>query len=284
MNENPPENPQQTQANSDKLKPQQLMDMILLEARAYTIKYTAARKREERDIKQKTQDQINDTVRLLELDDGHSKEYTDNLTERITILKENIQLKLDNDEIEKTRKYMAKRNLKAETPTKTFCNQVKKSKKKAKLQCLLQERKLTLEEQNSNPQQKQYTEITCQHKIKAQVKEFYGRLYYFQPTNPDKEEIIHAIGAQNIKTLNTHELENTEKDITMAEIEFCLQKTRNNIAPGSSGFSGAFYKAFWPELKHIVHLAINFIYHDNELPESLRFGIVHIIPKGQKAL
>ena len=65
MKENPPENPQQTQANSDKLKPQQLMDMILLDARAYTIKYTAARKKEERDIKQKTQDQLNDTVRLL---------------------------------------------------------------------------------------------------------------------------------------------------------------------------------------------------------------------------
>ena len=74
----------------------------------------------------------------------------------------------------------------------------------------------------------------------------------------------------------------TLREITMAEIEFVLQKTRNNIAPGSSGFSGAFYKAFWPELKHTVHLAINSIYYDNELPESLRFGIVHIIPKGQK--
>ena len=55
----------------------------------------------------------------------------------------------------------------------------------------------------------------------------------------------------------------------MTEIEFCLQKTRNNIASGTSGFSGAFYKAFWPELKHTVHLAINSIYYDNELPESL---------------
>ena len=49
-------------------------------------------------------------------------------------------------EWKKTRKYMAKRNLEAETPTKSFCNQVNKSKKKVKLQCLLQERKLTPEE------------------------------------------------------------------------------------------------------------------------------------------
>ena len=77
---------------------------------------------------------------------------------------------------------------------------------KVKLQCLLQDLKLTPEEQNTNPQQKQYTEIFCRHKIKAQVKEFYGRLYNFQPTNPYKDQIIYAIGLDNIKTLNLHEL------------------------------------------------------------------------------
>ena len=106
---------------------------------------------------------------MLELDDRQNKEYTVDLTERITTLKENIQIKMDNGEIKKTRKYIAKRNLEAETPTKSFCNQVNKSKKKVKLQCLLQERKLTPEEQIRNPQQKQHTEIFCQHKIKAQV-------------------------------------------------------------------------------------------------------------------
>ena len=53
--------------------------MMLLDVRAYTIKYTATRRREENDIKQQKQDQLNDTVRLLELDDGQNKEYTDDL-------------------------------------------------------------------------------------------------------------------------------------------------------------------------------------------------------------
>ena len=35
-------------------------------------------------------------------------------------------------------------------------------------------------------------------------------------------------------------------------------------------------------MKYIVHKTINSIYDDNELPDSLRFGIVNIIPKGQK--
>ena len=35
-------------------------------------------------------------------------------------------------------------------------------------------------------------------------------------------------------------------------------------------------------MKYIVHKTISSIYDDNELPDSLRFGIVNIIPKGQK--
>ena len=74
---------------------------------------------------------------------------------------------MEAEECERTQKFMAKRNLEAETPTKAFCNQVRKAKNRAKLQCLLQERQPTAEEQNANPLRKQYNEITCQHKIKA---------------------------------------------------------------------------------------------------------------------
>ncbi len=38
------------------------------------------------------------------------------------------------------------------------------------------------------------------------------------------------------------ELEKTERAISMSEISFCLGKTCDNIAPGSTGFTGAFYK------------------------------------------
>ena len=50
--ENPPQNNNPLHPHDpNKLKPQQLMDMILLDARAYTIKYTATRRREENNIK-----------------------------------------------------------------------------------------------------------------------------------------------------------------------------------------------------------------------------------------
>ena len=125
-------------------------------------------------------------MRTLELDNEHNKEYTDNLTDRIKILKDNIQLKLDTEEAEKTRKYMAKRNLEAETPTKSFHSQVKKAKKKVKLQCLLQERNFTQAEQESNPHQKQYTEIFCQKKSKHKLENFMADFITFNPQTPTK--------------------------------------------------------------------------------------------------
>ena len=121
---------------------------------------------------------------------------------------------------------------------------MKNSKKKVKLHCLLQECNLTPEELIENPNQKQYTEVLCQDKIKDQVIDFYAKLYYQKPTGPDKDEILRHIGAENVNTITQNELEDTEKSLSMAEIGFCLKKTKNNIVPGSLGFTGAFIKPF----------------------------------------
>ena len=64
------------------------------------------------------------------------------------------------------------------------------------------------------------------------------------------------------------------------KLNFAWKKTENNIAPGSSGFTGALYKAFWSTLKTLVFKTINAIFVSNQLPSSLRFGIGNIIPKG----
>ena len=90
---------------------------------------------------------------------------------------ETLQARIDYDEQESAKKYMAKRNLEAETPSKNVCNQIKKSKQKAKLTCLMQERDPTPEELIDNPTQKQYEEIFSQVKIKDHVKNFYSALY-----------------------------------------------------------------------------------------------------------
>merc|ERR1712082_477536 len=68
----------------------------------------------------------------------------------------------------------------------------------------------------------------------------------------------------------------------MEELATCLAKTRNNVAPGSSGFTGAFYKVFWSDLKRLVLATIHEIFDNNTLPASQRYGIVTIVLKAGK--
>ena len=72
--------------------------------------------------------------------------------------------------------------------------------------------------------------------------------------------------------------------ITMTELTHCLSKTRNNTAPGASGFTGSFYKVFWSKIKFLVLQAVHEIHKNNVLPPSQRYGVVTIIPKADKDL
>ena len=117
-----------------------------------------------------TQQTLDDTVRLLELDTGHYETTTQELTDNVNTLEQKIRAQIDYEDQETARPYLANRNLEAESPTKKICDKVKKFHKKEKLTCLLQERKLTAHELQADPTQKQYEEIFSQDKIKDHIK------------------------------------------------------------------------------------------------------------------
>ncbi len=48
------------------------------------------------------------------------------------------------------------------------------------------------------------------------------------------------------------------------------------------GFTGAFYKVFWIDLRSLVLMTIHYIFDDKTLPVSQRYGIVSIFPKAGK--
>ena len=113
--------------------------MVLVDARAYSIKFVATRQKVENEQKQELNNRLEDAVRLLELDKGQNKDHTNELMDNVNTLKNTIQARNEFEEEEKARKYMAQKNLEAETPTKALCNQMSKAKKRTKLTCLLQE-------------------------------------------------------------------------------------------------------------------------------------------------
>ena len=159
------------------LVPQLLMDMILCDTLAYSIKFVATRKKQDNAEKVKQQLELDDAVAILEADDGQDLDHTNALMDKVKTLSDAIQAQMDHDEQEAARRFLAKRKLEAETPTKNLCNQVKKSKQKTKLTCLLQERELTPQEFSKHPIQVQYEEIHSQAKIKAKAKDFSTKRY-----------------------------------------------------------------------------------------------------------
>ena len=70
--------------------------------------------------------------------------------------------------------------------------------------------------------------------------------------------------------------------ISVEELTTHLKKIKNNVSPGSTGFTNEFFKFFWVDIKHFVTRAINYSYELGQLSVTQRLGIVTIIPKGDK--
>ena len=68
-------------------------------------------------------------------------------------------------------------------------------------------------------------------------------LYRKEETVIQKEDILKMTG--QVKKISEADKENLEKKITREEVSKTLKNTRNNVAPGVCGFTGAFYKVFW---------------------------------------
>ena len=80
------------------------------------------------------------------------------------------------------------------------------------------------------------------------MRKFYWNLYQEDEKVIDKEEILRNIA--QVKKVCTEDKARMDKKITEDEVSNTLKNTRNNVAPGSEGFGGNFYKVFWKFLKN----------------------------------
>ena len=113
-----------------------------------------------------------------------------------------------------------------------------------------------------------------------EVCKLYWNLYRREETNCRKVEILEKIG--DVRKISEEESCRLEEKITMEEVSKTLRNTKNNVAPGAGGFSGSFYKVFWCLIKWIVLGAIHEIFENRELPNTVRLGIIALIPQGDK--
>ena len=73
-----------------------------------------------------------------------------------------------------------------------------------------------------------------------------------------------------------------EGNLTMSELTKYIKTIRNNVSPGSSGFTGDFFKIFWRDLKMALLNSINYSFEIGSLSVTQKLGILTLLPKGDK--
>ena len=126
--------------------------------------------------------------------------------------------------------------------------------------------------------------IKDQNEIGNETQQFYKDLFS-NKDDPDKVGDIGSFlneGETNYPKLTDAEAEEIEGHITAEELLRTLKNTKNDTAPGSSGFTYSFYKTFWINLKTFMLKMANYSFDIGMLPASQRLGVISLLPKGDK--
>merc|ERR1712015_316351 len=86
----------------------------------------------------------------------------------------------------------------------------------------------------------------------------------------------------NHKKISQRQRDVIDRELTMKELDDALSTAKSKSSPGSTGFSYAFYKAFWNELKYHIFECYKEISINKKLPDFLSRGIITLLPKGDK--
>ena len=264
------QSPESLQALTLKINPELFLDVLLMEIRHRTIQFSANLKRNREAEEKKL---LND-IKLLE----NNMHTTDNNNDIIT------ELEQKKESLEEIYNYQARGayirsratyKVEGERPTKMFCALEKHNGVQKYVPQLIVENK-----------EGQESTINSQQSVEEEIFRFYNDLYLNKDYDLEHESIDQFFSPLNAdyhgKKISEPEKQKLEGNITLEEMTKYLKKTRNNVSPGSSGFTNEFYKFFWRDLKIFVLNAVEFAFDNNRLSVTQNLGIISIIPKGDK--
>lgn len=73
-----------------------------------------------------------------------------------------------------------------------------------------------------------------------------------------------------------------EMDLTMEELDMIIQKAPLNKSPGPDGLPFEFYRTFWQDINKLVLEVFKDCIKKGELTESMKQGLITLIPKPNK--
>ena len=267
--------PEQLQELSYTINPQLLLETLLLEIRGKTIEYSARLK------KSKNEAQKLAIHRLEVLETTSDSEPLNHALkvelERAKKIVEDF-IKIDNEGAQCRAR--TKWRVEGEKPSKFFCNLEKYNA----LQKYIPELKVK-DKDNKD------IIIKEQSKIDKELYKFYQDLYRSQESTQGPKTIEQFLEKGNAASqdslavfpkLSESEALKLEGLISVDEATKYMKICRGDASPGSSGFTGNFYKFFWRNLKNFIVDSLNFAYESGNLSLSQKLGIIILLPKPNK--
>ena len=108
----------------------------------------------------------------------------------------------------------------------------------------------------------------------------FAHLFSERPIDCGKaEEFVDGLSITRLSEVQNKEM---NRPFTLQDFTDTLKGMSNSKAPGTDGFPAEFYKVFWKDLKHFFYKMALESYHNGMLPNSLKEGILALIPKPMK--
>ena len=127
-------------------------------------------------------------------------------------------------------------------------------------------------------------EVNDQAMIDLELYHFYQKLYRSQESMLETLTIDEFIGNTNAKEpkLSREQASKLEGLLSVEEATIYMKKCRGDASPGSSGFTGAFFKFFWRNLKVFIVNSLNYAYQTGNLSITQKLGVIILLPKPEK--
>ena len=115
------------------------------------------------------------------------------------------------------------------------------------------------------------------------MKNFYQGLYKCRDRTTSLQEAMLSLDITNLTRIPDDFFKGYENLLTLEELTFSLNNTKNNKSPGLDGYPIEFFKTFWDQLGPLLLRAANDNFIKNSLSPSQKQGLITCIPKGSKS-
>ena len=244
-----------------------LWEMIKLEIRNTSIKYSKAKMKEMRKKEDIIENEIASLERQLEKDPGNNNKAA--LVD---------QLKLKKKELESIIEYKTKGAI-IRSRARWYNEGEKNSKYFLNLENRHCKRKTITQIKGNDG-----SFLTNDSDILEECNIFYGSLYTSRNSTAITDELGNLFFDQDLPKLNDDNKQKCEGFLTEKECLEAVKLMESGKSPGTDGLPAEFYKVFWNDVSSYLVSSLNRSFQKGKLAITQRRGIISLIPKKDKAL